>query len=278
MLLALAIVSSRRARRATVVKAKAVSIETLGTRLATFESIDYSGVLQPNEEERADQAARKATDSRSFHDSALASDREHQRTQRSNDAPRTHPRRRARGHITLAVSAPGAGAAPDHETFTFSADSIDTSCGFPVAVHAEFTNMIIDSSLLSGTGTLQLHQSDVETWTANGSTLRVNDHYTIFVTTVDGVPQTATHVGVLDDIVGPNGDHLFFRTGQAVYQVVFDPDFGFYVDGALLTPRRPRQFRRRQDLRRLRLTRAISGGAQSVARHTTAPAEDLHAP
>ena len=138
--------------------------------------------------------------------------------------------------LTLAVTAPGAGAAaPDHQTFSFSSDSIDTSCGFPVAVHAEFTNMIIDSSLLTGTGTLQLHQSDVETWTANGITLRVNDHYTIFVTTVDGIPQTATHVGVLDDIVGPNGDHLFFRTGQAVYQVVFDPDLGFYVDGALLT-------------------------------------------
>jgi hypothetical protein len=137
--------------------------------------------------------------------------------------------------LALAVAAsPAAAGAPDHETFTFTSDSVDTSCGFPVAVHAEFTNMIIDSSLLTGTGTLQLHQSDVETLTAKGVTLTVNDHYTIFVSIVDGVPQTSMHVGVLDDIRGPNGERLFFRTGQAVFQVVFDPDLGFYVDGALL--------------------------------------------
>ena len=137
--------------------------------------------------------------------------------------------------LALAVAASPAGAgAPDHETFTFTSDSVDTSCGFPVAIHAEFTNMIIDSSL-TGTGMLQLHQSDVETWTANGVTLTVDDHYTIFVDFVDGVPQTSKHVGVLDDIRGPNGERLFFRTGQAVYQVVFDPASGFYVDGALLT-------------------------------------------
>jgi hypothetical protein len=135
--------------------------------------------------------------------------------------------------LVVAASPVGA-AAPDHETFTFTSDSVDTSCGFPVAVHAEFTNMIIDSAQLTGTGTLQLHQSDVETWTANGVTLRVNDHNETFVSFVDGVPQTATHVGVLDDITGPDGGHLFFRTGRAVYQVVFDPDLGYYVDGALL--------------------------------------------
>jgi hypothetical protein len=139
--------------------------------------------------------------------------------------------------VSLAFwAAPGLAAAPDHETFQFSFDYVDRDlCGFPIAVHSDFTNMIIDSSLATGTGTLQLHQRDVETWTANGVTLHVNGEYTIFVTIVNGVPQTAKHVGVLDFILGPSGDHLFFRTGQAVYQVVFDPDSGFYRDGPLIT-------------------------------------------
>jgi hypothetical protein len=139
--------------------------------------------------------------------------------------------------VSLAVAAaPAAAAAPDHETFHFSFDYTDTDlCGFPIAVHGEFTNMIIDSSLATGTGTLQLHQRDTETWTANGVTLRVSGDYTIFVAIVDGVPQTAKHVGLLDDITAPNGDHLFLRTGEAVYQVVYDPDSGFYVDGPLIT-------------------------------------------
>jgi hypothetical protein len=136
----------------------------------------------------------------------------------------------------LAISAVSAGAAtPDHETFNFSYSYTDTeTCGFPIAVQVDFTNMIIDSSLATGTGTLQLHQRDVETWTANGVTERGNGEQTIFVTIVDGVPQTAKHVGLLDFILGPNGDHLFFRTGEALYQVVFDPASGFYVDGPLI--------------------------------------------
>jgi hypothetical protein len=138
--------------------------------------------------------------------------------------------------VALSVTAaPASADQPDHETFISTFDGVDTQmCGFPIAVQAEFTNMIIDPTLVTGTGTLQLHQSDVETWTANGVTVRVDDHYTIFVTIVDGVPQTSKHVGVLDNIIGPNGDHLFFRTGQAVYQVVFDPASGYYVDGSLL--------------------------------------------
>lgn len=140
------------------------------------------------------------------------------------------------GALFLAVgAATAAAAAPDHELFSFSFDDVDTElCDFPIAVHGEFTNMIIDASQLTGTGTLQLHQHDVETWTAKGATLRVDDDYSIFVDIVDGVPQSAKHVGVLDDIVGPNGDHVFFRTGMAVYQVVFDPSAGFYVDGPLV--------------------------------------------
>ena len=66
-------------------------------------------------------------------------------------------------------------------------------------------------------------------------TLHVNGEYTIFVRIIDGIPQTAKHVGVLDSIMGPNGEHLFFRTGEAVYQVVYDPDLGYYVDGPLIT-------------------------------------------
>jgi hypothetical protein len=138
--------------------------------------------------------------------------------------------------LSLAVSAaPAVAAAPDHETFSFSFDYTDTDlCGFPIAVHGDFTNMQIDSSLATGTGTLQLHQRDVETWTANGVTLQANGDYTIFVTIVDGVPRTAKHVGLLDDITAPNGEHLFFRTGEAVYQVVYDPNLGYYVDGPLI--------------------------------------------
>jgi hypothetical protein len=136
--------------------------------------------------------------------------------------------------LTLSAAPTGA-AAPDHETFSFSYSYTDNdTCSFPIDVHVDFTNMIIDSSLATGTGTLQLHQRDVETWTANGVTLRANGEYTIFVTIVDGVPQTAKHVGLLDFVLGPNGDHLFFRTGAALYQVVYDPDLGYYVDGPLI--------------------------------------------
>lgn len=135
-----------------------------------------------------------------------------------------------------AFAAPAGAAAPDHETFAFSFDYTDTDlCGFPIAVHGDSTNMIIDSALATGAGTLQLHQRDVETWTANGVTLHANGEYTIFVAFVNGVPQTAKHVGLLDEVTGPNGEHLFFRTGEAVYQVVYDPASGFYVDGPLVT-------------------------------------------
>ena len=110
---------------------------------------------------------------------------------------------------SFAVAAATA-AAPDRETFKFSFDYTDTdTCSFPISVHGDFTNMIIDSSLATGTGTLQLHQRDVETWMANGVTLHANGEYTIFVTIVNGIPQTAKHVGVLDFLLGPNGHHLF---------------------------------------------------------------------
>jgi hypothetical protein len=112
---------------------------------------------------------------------------------------------------TLALAAAAGAAAPDHETLKFPYQFVDT-----------------------GTGTLQLHQSNVGTLTANGTTLRQDDHYTIFVDIVDGVPVTAKHVGVLEKIFGPDGP-VHFRTGQAVFEVVFDPVLGFYVDGPLVT-------------------------------------------
>lgn len=138
--------------------------------------------------------------------------------------------------IALTLAATASASAPDHEIFNFSDDYIDTeACGFPIAVHSDFTNMIIDSSLATGTGTLQLHQRDVEAWTANGVTLNVKGAYTIFVRIVDGVPQSAKHVGLLDFILGPKGEHLFFRTGMALYQTVEDPPgSGHYVDGPLI--------------------------------------------
>jgi hypothetical protein len=138
------------------------------------------------------------------------------------------------GALTIGGSA--LATAPDREVFKFPYSYVDTdTCGFAIAVEGVFTNMIIDTSLATGTGTLELHQSDVATLTANGVTLSVDDHYTIFVTWVDGIATSAKHVGVLDNIIGPNGDHIFFRTGQAVYEVVRDPDTGFFVDGPLVT-------------------------------------------
>ena len=137
---------------------------------------------------------------------------------------------------TATLASTARATAPDHELFKFPYSYVDSSeCGFRIVVEGEFTNMIIDTSLATETGTTELHQSDVATLTANGVTLRVDDHYTILVTVVDGVPVSAKHVGVLDNIIGPNGEHVFFRTGQAVYDVVFDPDLGYYVDGQLVT-------------------------------------------
>ena len=127
-------------------------------------------------------------------------------------------------------------AAPDHDSFASPYHYVDTQeCGFPIEVDGLFTNTIIDSSPATGTGLLQLHQSDVATLTANGVTLSVNDHFAIFVAIVDGVPVSAKHVGVLDNVRGPGGTPVFVRTGQAIYDVVFDPELGYYVDGPLVT-------------------------------------------
>ena len=134
----------------------------------------------------------------------------------------------------LSIATAGFAAAPVRDTFVQPYEYVATDCGFPVTVSGVFTNRIT-SAIADGTGTLQLHQSDVATATANGATVRVSSRYTIFVTFVDGVPVEAKHVGLLDSMIGPNGERIFFRTGQAVYEVVFDPVLGFYVDGQQLS-------------------------------------------
>jgi hypothetical protein len=134
----------------------------------------------------------------------------------------------------LGLAAPGAATEPAREVFAYSYSFVDTStCGFPVVGEFDFTNMIIDRTVATGTGTLALHQSNVGTLTANGVTLVEDDHYTISIEFLDGVPTTATWTGQLDSIRGQN--FVFHRTGQAVYEVVFDPVLGFYVDGPLVT-------------------------------------------
>jgi hypothetical protein len=138
--------------------------------------------------------------------------------------------------IGLAVAAaPAHAGAPDRFLFVDDYTYEDNSCGFPIAVEGEFVNRVIDTSFATGTGRAELHQSNVATATAKGVTLREEAHYTILVDIVDGVPVTATHVGLLDELRGPNGEHLFFRTGLDRYRVVFDPDIGFYVDGPQIT-------------------------------------------
>jgi len=146
----------------------------------------------------------------------------------------------ALGAAVLAVSTTPAGATyrpcgeeqVKHCTFSIADHFVDTAtCGFEIVGDFVFTNDITELVDPQGvTNQLQLHQSDVGTYTAKGVTLRENDRYTIIVDYVDGIPVTAKHVGGLDEIVGPGGP-IFHRTGFDEYAVVFDPESGFYVDG-----------------------------------------------
>lgn len=136
----------------------------------------------------------------------------------------------------FAVTASTAAAVPPvHDTFSFVNSFTDNAtCGFPVGVNTVFTNDITDFTDAEGTPTaLQLHQSEVGTWSAKGVTLKVNTRETILVAFENGIPVVARHVGLLNSIVGPNGP-LFLRTGQRAFEVVFDPSIGFYVDGPLI--------------------------------------------
>jgi hypothetical protein len=146
----------------------------------------------------------------------------------------------ALGAAVLAVSATPAGATyrpcgeeqVKHCTFSIADHFVDTAtCGFEIVGDFVFTNDITELVDPQGVTTqLQLHQSDVGTYTAKGVTLRENDRYTIVVDFVDGIPVTAKHVGGLDEIVGPGGP-IFHRTGLDEYAVVFDPVSGGYRDG-----------------------------------------------
>jgi hypothetical protein len=124
--------------------------------------------------------------------------------------------------LTALVLASGAGAAPPvHDSFTFHDQFVDTdTCSFPVAGDTVFTNDITEWLDYQGvTQTLHLNQSTVGTFTAKGTTLRLNIRETIIVEFVDGAAVTAKHVGLLNSIVGPGGP-VFLRTGQALFEVV----------------------------------------------------------
>jgi hypothetical protein len=135
----------------------------------------------------------------------------------------------------LSLAATATAAPPFHDSFTVHLTTVDTAtCGFPVVQDWDFTNQITEFVDADGvTTTLQLHQSSVGTLTGNGTTLRLNIRETIIVDFEDGIPVRAKHVGVLDSVIGPRGP-VFLRTGQATFDVVFDPNLGFYVDGPVL--------------------------------------------
>ena len=135
--------------------------------------------------------------------------------------------------VTAVAAAPAAAVPPFHDTFTVHIVDVDTTtCAFPVTREWDFTNTIIDQVDQDGLPKqLQLHQSSVGTISANGNTLRFAIRETILVDFEDGIPVSAKHVGNLDSIGA--GNALFHRTGQATFQVVFDPVSGFFVDGPL---------------------------------------------
>lgn len=133
--------------------------------------------------------------------------------------------------LAFAGFAPAAARAvpPDHESFSFPVHFVDTgTCGFPVTGDFVDTNDVLTKFDAAGNVTgLQLHQTSIGTLTANGITLRENDHFTIFVTFVDGVATQSKHVGVLFHLTGPGGK-VVDETGQEVFEVVNG------VDGPLL--------------------------------------------
>jgi hypothetical protein len=137
--------------------------------------------------------------------------------------------------VFAAAASPAAAVPPVHDTFSFVNSYVDTAtCGFPVAIETVFTNDITSFSDADGAPTsLQLHQSEVGTWTAKGVALKVNVRETFLVEFDGGIPVISKHVGLLNSVVGPNGP-VFLRTGQRVFEVVFDPASGFYVDGPLI--------------------------------------------
>ena len=135
--------------------------------------------------------------------------------------------------VAAVVPQSAVAAPPFHDTFTVRIVDVDTqTCAFPVTREWDFTNRISDYVEKSGLpDKLQLHQSSVGTVSANGKTLRFSIRETIMVDFENGIPVTAKHVGNLDSVGA--GNALFHRSGQATFEVVFDPNSGFFVDGPL---------------------------------------------
>jgi hypothetical protein len=135
--------------------------------------------------------------------------------------------------VAAATPASAVAVPPFHDTFTVHIVDVDTqTCAFPVTREWDFTNQINDQVDQEGMPKqLLLHQSSVGTISANGNTLRFSIRETIMVDFENGIPVSAKHVGNLDSIGA--GNALFHRSGQATFQVVFDPDLGFFVDGPL---------------------------------------------
>ena len=121
---------------------------------------------------------------------------------------------------SLALVAAAAATPPVHDTFSVHDEFVDTdTCAFAVAGHVTFTNDITGRFDEGVPETLHLHQATTGTFTANGTTLRLNIRETIIVEYVDGSAVRAKHVGLLSSIVGPGGP-VFLRTGQALFEVV----------------------------------------------------------
>jgi hypothetical protein len=122
----------------------------------------------------------------------------------------------------LALVAPVGATPPIQDRFSVHLNDIDTqTCNFPVVRDWVFTNNA--TAFFDDEGTItavQLHQSSVGTLTAQGVSLRLNIRETIMLEFAAGVPVTAKHVGQLDYIGGSDGQPVFHRTGQAVFEVV----------------------------------------------------------
>jgi hypothetical protein len=137
--------------------------------------------------------------------------------------------------LVAAIAPSSASAvAPFHDSFSVHVVDVDTTtCDFPVTREFDFTNRINDQVSQDGMPKqLLLHQSTVGTISANANTLRFSIRETIMVDFENGIPVSAKHVGNLD-FIGGAGKPLFHRSGQATFQVVFDPISGFFVDGPL---------------------------------------------
>ena len=135
--------------------------------------------------------------------------------------------------VVAVVPSSATAVPPFHDAFSVHIVDVDSStCTFPVINEFDFTNRTTDQVGQDGLPTqLLLHQTTVGTSSANGTTLRFSIRETIMVAFENGIPVSAKHVGNLDATGA--GNTLFHRSGQATFQVVFDPNLGFFVDGPL---------------------------------------------